>query len=241
MTAEKSPGGSPPGLFPFALCAVAPLRTREGRGTFGIRGARVSSFEFVFSLFGLLLGLALAEVLAGLANALKLRRRGRHLDIQVTRLGLATPLLAAFLAIDIGGFWFLAWRARDFIPPLPASLLVGLVITGLYYFAATWVFPDEADSGADLNAHFDLNKRAVLGMVLLCNVLAHGFRLLVAGPARLGFNSPITLATLAIYFALLTFAALAPRRWQSSVALSLLIALYVWDAAVSTTVTPIGA
>ena len=62
----------------------------------------MTSFEFVFSLYGLLLGLALAEVLGGLAKALKVRRRGGHMGLRITRLGLAMPLLATFLAIDIG-------------------------------------------------------------------------------------------------------------------------------------------
>jgi hypothetical protein len=35
----------------------------------------MSEFEFVFTLFGLLLGLALAEILAGLGAALQLRRK----------------------------------------------------------------------------------------------------------------------------------------------------------------------
>lgn len=39
----------------------------------------MNGFEYIFTLFGLLLGLALAEGLRGLARALKARRRARTL------------------------------------------------------------------------------------------------------------------------------------------------------------------
>ena len=155
-------------------------------------------------------------------------------------MGVATPLLAAFIAIDIGGFWFLAWRARESIPAIPASLLVGLAITGLYYLAASFVFPDEPEAGIDLDTHFDRNKRMVLGLVLLCNLLAHAFRLLIVNVARLGLDNPIGIGSLAVYFVLLAFAALVPSRKLSSAALLLLIALYLWDAVMSTLVSPVG-
>ena len=41
----------------------------------GAQGHKMNGFEYIFTLFGLLLGLALAEGLGGLARALKARHR----------------------------------------------------------------------------------------------------------------------------------------------------------------------
>lgn len=88
----------------------------------------MSAFEFVFSLFGLLLGFSLVEVLGGLGKVLKSRR---HI-----RVGWLTPLLALFVMVDITSFWMVAWIAREAIPANAVSFFTGLFICGLYYLAA---------------------------------------------------------------------------------------------------------
>ena len=94
----------------------------------------MTNFEFAFSLFGLLLGLSLAEVLGGFARSLK--RYG------LRRIGGLAPMLSAFLLYDITTFWMTAWRVRDVVPVGMPALITGLSVTGLYYFAATMVWPD---------------------------------------------------------------------------------------------------
>ena len=57
----------------------------------------MSAFEFVFSLFSLILGLALATGLGGLAKALKVRHK--------IRIGWLTTLLGLFVSLDLVTFW----------------------------------------------------------------------------------------------------------------------------------------
>ena len=61
----------------------------------------ITQFEFLFALFGLLLGLSLTAVLGGLARTIEARLRPRA----AMRVGWLTPLLAASLAFprDLGG------------------------------------------------------------------------------------------------------------------------------------------
>ena len=68
----------------------------------------MSGFEFIFSLFGLLLGLALAEGLGGLARALKSRHK--------VRIGWPTALLGLFVTCDVVTFWMYGWGMRDLLP-----------------------------------------------------------------------------------------------------------------------------
>ncbi|NWO96362.1 hypothetical protein GY976_24845, partial [Escherichia coli] len=67
----------------------------------------MSGFEFSFSLFGLLLGLALAEGLGGLSRALKARHK--------VRIGWATALLGIFVSCDVVTFWMYGWTLRDLL------------------------------------------------------------------------------------------------------------------------------
>ena len=85
----------------------------------------MSNFEFVFSLFGLLLGLALAEVLGGFGTAIQSRKK--------VRIGWLTPLMALLVALDITSFWMIAWSVREQVPAQYASLLGGLLLFGLYF------------------------------------------------------------------------------------------------------------
>lgn len=185
----------------------------------------MTSFELVFSLFGLVLGLSLAEVLGGFARAIKLRRHARRVGLAVTSLGWLTPALAVFLLLDIAGFWFIVWRARDVIPATPASLLLALIVTSLYYLAASWVFPHEPAEGTDYDAHFQENKRSILLLVVLCNLIAHGVRTALIDTRAL----QVGWGMLATYFVLLLVAAFVRSRKVALGALGLLILLYVGE------------
>lgn len=122
----------------------------------------MSGFEFIFSLFGLILGLALAEGLGGLARALKASHR--------VRIGWPTALLGLFVSCDVVTFWMYGWAVRDLLPLSWPVLFGGFVVTALYFVAASLVFPDDPGEWDDLNAHFDKHRRKVIGGVFLCNV-----------------------------------------------------------------------
>ena len=124
----------------------------------------MSNFEFVFSLFGLLLGLALAEVLGGFGTAIQLRKK--------VRIGWLTPLLGLLVALDVTSFWMVAWSVRELVPAHYVTLLGGLVIMGLYYLIARLTFPHEFDDWPDLDAYYFEHRIWVLGGAMACNLIA---------------------------------------------------------------------
>lgn len=124
----------------------------------------MTNFEFVFSLFGLLLGLALAEVLGGFGTAIQHRKK--------IRIGWLTPLLGMLVAVDLTSFWMVAWSTRDLVPAHYVSLLGGLVIMGLYYMIARISFPDDPDEWPDYDAYYFEHRKWVLGGMVLCNGIA---------------------------------------------------------------------
>lgn len=123
----------------------------------------MTPFEFVFPLFGLLIGLSYAEVLAGLGRVLKAPG-----DV---RIGWLTPLLGVLLLINLTMFWYAAWNFRDTELPSRQGLLQMLAISGTYYLAATLLFPQSVPEDTDLDRHFMDNKRLAMLAIALCNAL----------------------------------------------------------------------
>lgn len=122
----------------------------------------MSNFEFTFALFGLLLGLSLAEILSGLARAIQTTLR----PSSVVRIGWLTPMLGAFVLLDLLSFWRAAWVTRDLVSVSGLSLLGVSIFASAYYLAASLVFPREADDRTDFNAHFFRVRRIVIGVML---------------------------------------------------------------------------
>jgi hypothetical protein len=187
----------------------------------------MDAFNFVFSLFGLLLGLSLAEVLSGFARALRHRR--------AVRLGWLIPLLAVFLMLDLTSFWAWAWGARSYIQPEYGYLLIGLIVSGLYYLAASIVFPAEFGNSHDFDAHYFEHRRQVLGAVVLCNLIGQGWIIFLSIPGL-----PVrVLVENGLFYALLATAFVTRSKAVSIVALALLIGLYLFAGAASF-VQPVG-
>jgi hypothetical protein len=178
----------------------------------------MDEFNFAFSLFGLLLGFTLVEVLGGVAKALKARRR--------IRVGWLTPLLSAFVMLDVLSFWSGAWGARSLIPVSYGMLFAGLMVTATYYLAASWIFPEALVDGVDLDAHYMEHRMIVLPGIWLCNVIP--FSLLTWQSGQ--FPSGSAVAVIALYWLLIGVAIASGSRIINGVALSGLIAIYTASA-----------
>ncbi|VXC85817.1 hypothetical protein [Sphingomonas sp. AX6] len=125
----------------------------------------MSPFELVFAVYGLLLGLAISEVLGGFSRALKLKRGTR-----AVRIGWLTPLLGLLVTLDLSNFWLVAWDAREQIGANYATLVGVLVMVGIYYLAATLIFPDTPEEWPDFDDWYDRQHRLVIGGLLTANV-----------------------------------------------------------------------
>ena len=176
----------------------------------------MTGFEFIFTLFGLLLGLALAEGLTGLAKALKASDK--------VRIGWPTALLGLFVSCDVVTFWMYGWALRETIPVNWPTLFLGFIVTALYFVSASLVFPDEPKEWRNLDGHFDKHRRKVLAGVLLCNAILIGATVsLIDLP---GLFSLRTIITTWAFFPLSALAIAARDRRIVLACLAVLIALY---------------
>ena len=134
----------------------------------------MSAFELDFSLYSLLLGLALVQVLSGLVRTIQSPDR--------VKMGRLTPLLGLWVMVDLTSFWTIAWSVRDATPPRFVALFYGVVVMGLYYFAASLVFPTRPEDYPHLDEHYFRYRRSIIGCLIACNLLAW------TGQAALGIN-----------------------------------------------------
>jgi hypothetical protein len=175
----------------------------------------MTNFEFVFSLFGLLLGLGLAEVLGGFGKTIQEREK--------IRVGWLTPLLGIVVAVDLTSFWSFAWAVRDLVPTSYLVLLTGLLICGTYYLVARLVFPGDHAQWPDFDVYYFKHKKWVLGGVVLCNVAASAATMALGAPL---IFSPIDVVGLPSFY-LMSIAAFFARGRRTNIALlSLLAAQY---------------
>ncbi|WP_341632236.1 hypothetical protein [Sphingomonas agri] len=175
----------------------------------------MSNFEFVFSLLAILLGLALAEILGGLARAVKRR--------PVLRVGWATGLLATWAIFEIVLFWRVAWRARDYLPDTSPALLVGFAITALYYFAGALLFPDDLERRQTLDDYFMQEKSKVIGALFAAAVIAYGARPAVMGAASWSYMTWFDFTALGSMCIAAVAAILTKRRRAAIACLGVLV------------------
>jgi len=192
----------------------------------------MDAFNFAFSLFAIVLGLALVEVLTGFARALKRRH--------VVHLGWVTPVAAIYVMLDLTSFWEFGWGSRRFVSPQYGYLLIGLLVSGLYYLAASLIFPSEFGEGdrkmqaADFDAHYMQHRRQVFGAVFLCDFIEMAPVFIIRFheiPARVWAENVVQFSALATCI-------LSRSKRANITALSILIGIYVYTAVMSF-VTPV--
>jgi len=198
----------------------------------------MTGFDFVFALFSLVLGLAVAEVLGGFASVMKLHasaRAGRARDVRV---GWLVPMLAALVVLNQLSFWMMAYSVRETLPFGYLTLFAVLVVVGAYYLFSVLVFPDDPADWPDFDLYYDQHNRLILGGILAIN-LASAVVVNVWAPkltavqlaARQGMAG--TIGALGVFAALLLMLALifVKNRRLNIVLLAMLIVATVGGAA----------
>jgi len=135
----------------------------------------MTEFEFLFSVFGLLIGLTLVEVAVKFADAIDAHHR--------RPMGILTPLLAAFVLIDVTSYWLFSWSLRDVLHVRWRTVFVALSFAMTYYLAASLIFPRSEGEWANLDEHYWVRKRLVIGGVLVVEGSTMAWQLTRAIPA----------------------------------------------------------
>lgn len=135
----------------------------------------MSAFEFFFSLYGLVLGLSVVEIVSGFSR-LAHDRRG-------VRVGLLVPMLALLLLLDLANFWISAYQRLQASELSYAVLVIALAISALYYVAASVVFPRDFAAEPEFDAVYFRHRRLMMAVLIATGLLAFEvLPILVSGP-----------------------------------------------------------
>jgi hypothetical protein len=180
----------------------------------------MSAFEFFFTFYGLVLGLSVVELVAGVARMVDAGDR--------LRVGWLTPMLATFLALDIATFWNQSWVLHQQAPFSYPLLVLALITAGLFYISAYLAFPRKPGEGDALDDHYWKRRRIILLGVALANLLNGSLilSLIIVQRGGLPFGAWLEVGA---FFVLILMAALLPRGRAAAIALGLLLAIAAAD------------
>lgn len=122
-------------------------------------------FSLFFAFYGLILGLAVTELLGGFAAIVRARA--------IRRVEPQTALLAVLVFIIICVTWIDAWNTLRSITLNLAGLWAPILLATLYFLAASVVFPSDAADFERLATYFAERKRFVIGMLFLAECLVN--------------------------------------------------------------------
>jgi hypothetical protein len=202
-----------------------PLRSLASNEMFPLGDFEMSAFEFQLSLFTLLLGFILVEVLSGLMRTLRARLpSGPGVKAEV-HIGWLTPMLGAYTLLNVLLWWGNVWDLQNVLPVGFDTLTTGLVLCSFFYFAASMIFPDEPRNWPDVDEWFWLHRRQVLGCILAANSPLLLSSLFVGEPT---FSEQVVNAVVTGSQVGLILLAIFPRKhWIVTSALATLIAVHL--------------
>jgi hypothetical protein len=130
----------------------------------------MSTFEFVSVLLSIVISLAIAHLLTGVAQAIKAKK------VRFQWVLAGWWLFVFMLCVD---YWFSVWRLREASVWTLGFVLTWLVLAAITYIAAWLVVPDaDADGTMDFVAHSEANRRKYLAGLLawvLAGAVVNGY------------------------------------------------------------------
>ncbi len=178
----------------------------------------MSAFEFYFSFFGLILGIAVANVGIGFGRLWRARERA---DI-----GVCLPLLGLWLICHAILNWLAAWTSLQTVPITAGSLFIGLFVAMPYVVVSTVMFPDDADGHASLERFYLSHSRLVMIAMMVPTTAGQIGYLTIFGQS---YTVEYALRLLIVYYAVPFVLLFWRNLWAHRIGLGLASVLLIWD------------
>jgi hypothetical protein len=123
----------------------------------------VDQFSFFFAFYGLILGLAVAELLSGFAGMVRAHA--------LKKLEAQTALAALLTFVLIVATWVDTFSMDRAITLSFSDLWPPILLGTFYYLAAAVVFPRDAGQFAHLRAYFAARRRFIIGMLFAAELV----------------------------------------------------------------------
>jgi hypothetical protein len=125
----------------------------------------VDRFSFFFAFYGLILGLAVTELLGGFAGMVRAHA--------LKKLNAETALTALLIFVLICATWVDAFNMERQITLDFSDLWAPILLATFYYLAAAVVFPRERPQYAHLRAYSAARRKFVIGMLIAAEMVDH--------------------------------------------------------------------
>jgi hypothetical protein len=175
----------------------------------------LSAFEYVFTFYSLVLGLAAANVVTGFADMWRERSR--------IAVGLCVPLVALSLLIGIMNAWVTYWQNGASVEMGPSRMIGSALIALPYVFASKVMFPAPGEA-ASLEDHYFAHRRVLLLALAAPPLVGRVFAWMATGqfvqpgPEVLYFNARIAIPLLLL---------LAPGKLINRLGLGVLLVVLI--------------
>jgi hypothetical protein len=123
----------------------------------------VDRFSFFFAFYGLILGLAVTELLGGFAGMVRAHA--------IRKLEPQTALLALLTFVIICATWIDAWSTMKTVTLDFAGLWAPILIGTAFYLAAAVIFPTDPAKYEQLATYYSERKRFVLSLLIIAELL----------------------------------------------------------------------
>lgn len=120
----------------------------------------MTSFDYLSSFYGLLLGIAIANVAIGFADMWR--------DCDRIPVGLCPPLLSAVVLLGGMNVWLTMWHIRSDVGVSAWQMLAAAFVALPYVFVSRAMFPGmEKDPEGSLEDHYLKHRRLILGVLVI--------------------------------------------------------------------------
>lgn len=178
----------------------------------------MSIFEYVFVLVSLIIGLAIAEVLEGVAKLLGSSGKPRPYWVQLLQL--------AFILLLAVQIWWVGWQLHDRISFALPTLLLFLFGPIVIYLAAHLVLPERLE-GTQLDEYYFAVASRVYLLLLLTLIWGYASSVTVLGQPIIAARSLPHLGAGIVLVCL----GLTGRRWAHGVGIVALLLLLILSTA----------
>lgn len=125
----------------------------------------MGSFDYLFSFYGLLLGIAVANVAIGFADMWR--------DCEKIRVGTCPPLVASSVLLGGMNVWLQMWLTRPYVTVNGVQMLAAAAISLPYVFVSRAIFPgQESHPERSLEEHYLKHRKLILIMLVAPTIIS---------------------------------------------------------------------
>ena len=159
----------------------------------------MGSFDYLFSFYGLLLGIAVANVAIGFADMWR--------DSEKVAVGTCPPLVASSVLLGGMNVWLQMWWSRPFVTVDGTQMLTAAAVSLPYVFVSRAIFPgQEQDQERSLEDHYLRHRKLILLLLAVPTIVSVGSHILIDGVRYSSADVAWATARIAVPLALIPFA-----------------------------------